>query len=152
MGWGAGAVLKPQSCQRSEVYSRTSAAVSSRGRKAVQWKGKKGKNYCSFSGLKGWLQKPSNLLQTKTIELWHPWRSLAAFPNEKLWIFEQSWFWGGGKKGRKKIKFHGKLPFFIESKIELLGSLPSRHFCVENTNSSDWALSQGKIHTSFGQG
>lgn len=43
-----------------------------------------------------------------------------------------------------KIKFHGKLPFFIDSKIELLGSLPTRHFCVENTNSADWALSKEK--------
>lgn len=54
---------------------------------------------------------------------------------------------GGGKERRKegkKSKFHGKLPFFTESKIELLGSLPTRHFCVENTNSADWALSKEK--------
>lgn len=51
---------------------------------------------------------------------------------------------GRGKERRKEEKFHGKLPFFIDSKIELLGSLPTRHFCVENTNCADWALSKLK--------
>lgn len=50
----------------------------------------------------------------------------------------------GKRGGKKRSKFHGKLPFFIESKIELLGSLPTRHFCVENTNCADWALSKFK--------
>lgn len=50
----------------------------------------------------------------------------------------------GKRGGKKRSKFHGKLPFFIESKIELLGSLPIRHFCVENTNCADWALSKLK--------
>lgn len=57
-------------------------------------------------------------------------------------------YFGEGKKERrregKKSEFHGKLPFFIESKTELLGSLPTRHFCVENTNSADWAPSKEK--------
>lgn len=50
----------------------------------------------------------------------------------------------GKRGGKKKGKFQEKLLFFIESKIELLGSLPTRHFCVENTNCADWALSKLK--------
>lgn len=100
-----------KNCEFSEVYSRASAAVSSRGVKSSSWKGKDGtlrNPPCApqvfFQGTKGLLMKLSHHLKDRTNELWHPWGTPGSIFKWKFMVFLGILFWGEGKERRKEEK------------------------------------------------